>query len=76
MRSGVRAGVAAGAPVVGMRSSLSDEELRVRELSSLLEIVVGEQNATRLSRAVVAALEVGIKESWYEKSLRRKFGAN
>jgi len=27
-RSGIRAGVAAGAPVIGMRSSLSDEDLR------------------------------------------------
>ena len=57
-------------------SCAASEELRVHELAYLLSILVGVHHATRLSRAVVAALEEGIEETWYEKKLRRQFRAN
>ena len=51
------------------------EELRPHELAHLLAILIGAERATRLVKAVIAVLEEGLQESWYEKQMRRKYGA-
>ena len=53
----------------------SHQELRPHELAHLLAILVGAESATKLARAVIAVLEEGLQESWYEKQMRKKYGA-
>ena len=44
------------------------------EITHLLGVLVGHKNAGLLVRAVLDFLEAGVKESWYDKQLRRRFG--
>ena len=50
------------------------EDLRTAELAHLIGILVGVERAASLVRAVLAVLEEGRPESWYEKKLRMKYG--
>jgi hypothetical protein len=51
------------------------EDLRADELAHLLAILIGVDRATRLTRLVVAFLEEGMQESWYEAKLRKKYAS-
>ena len=44
------------------------------ELCHLLAILIGVERSTELTRCVLAILEEGRKETWYEKNLRKKYG--
>ena len=50
-------------------------DLRLHELAHLLAILVGVEHAVKLCRGVLGALEQGLEESWYEKKMRRMYGA-
>lgn len=50
------------------------EDLRTHDLAHLLSILIGTERATQLAKAVLAALEEGMEESWYERKLRRQYG--
>lgn len=49
-------------------------DLLLHQMTHLLAILMGADNATRLARAVLGVLEEGIQESWYERKLRRMHG--
>ena len=51
------------------------QNLQPHELAHLLAILIGVERATRLAKAVVGVLEEGLQESWYEKQMRRRYGA-
>ena len=51
-------------------------DLKLHELAHLLSVLVGSKRGTRLAKAVLALLEEGMQETWYEKKLRRQYGAN
>ena len=51
-----------------------EQDLRSVELAHLLGILVGAEQATRLTRAVLNVVEEGRPISWYEKNLRKKYG--
>ena len=50
-------------------------DLRLHELAHLLAILMGIEPAVKLCRGVLGALEHGLEESWYEKKMRRMYGA-
>ena len=50
-------------------------DLRLHELAHLLAILMGVERATRLCRGVLGTLEQGLEETWYEKKMRRMYGA-
>ena len=50
-------------------------DLRLHELAHLLAILMGIEPAVKLCRGVLGALEQGLEESWYEKKMRRMYGA-
>ena len=51
-----------------------EEDLRTGELAHLLGVLVGSERAIQLVRAVLAVLEDGREETWYEKKLRKRYG--